>query len=244
MLIRILILLAVLSSRGLAGEDALSLIGKTAGHRNHVREGQFGGVMISFEQDVDTALIAISELDEKVRETVTEIEIRKEPVNEKTWLTLSKFPNVKWFHVESPIKWSNDLGRQLVLLERLELLELSSTELSNEGIASIGQCGALYYLRLDNNDLSKHDLWPLGLLKKMRQLHLPSTKLSSKQLEFVKRLNDIVWLDISNNEIDDTIVEYVLHLKKLELLNISQTKVSAETNMNIAKTLSRCIVSH
>ncbi|MEZ6144196.1 MAG: hypothetical protein R3B91_01935 [Planctomycetaceae bacterium] len=116
--------------------------------------------------------------------------------------------------------------RALEKLPELEILDLSGTQISDSGVASISGLVFLRTLSLSNTAISDQSLKHLLPLADLRELYLMGTQITDDGLKLLTHLENLQVLDLSGDEISDQGLKGLTVLPKIRELGLANTMIT------------------
>lgn len=125
--------------------------------------------------------------------------------------------------------WS--VGREafsyLPWLSELEVLELSTTDVSNADLYRISGLSRLRILDISASNITDEGLRGLGNLKSLQVIRLPEA-ITDQGLRYLQQLPIVEELDLSGTDITDQGLAYLAEWKSLKKLSLKHTSVTDE----------------
>lgn len=119
---------------------------------------------------------------------------------------------------------ANSLKGQADLTE----LHLANTNISDEGMASIGLCQKLEVLHLDGTGVTSQGLRHLSGLRNLRVLGLARTLVDDAGLQHLQRMKNLEWLTLEGTVISGGGLVHLSDCQQLDSLNLASTDLSSE----------------
>ena len=118
---------------------------------------------------------------------------------------------------------------QLSSLAKLQVIDLSFTDVTGEGIAHLTKIPSLLSVRLDGCNIGDSDLKPLANMPEIAMLYLARTNVTDKGLKHVRGLN-LVLLDLQSCDISDEGLRSLGAFPRLQHLWLSKTNRHGEAD--------------
>ena len=124
----------------------------------------------------------------------------------------------------------------------LKVLELTSTNIGDDGLEAIGGLLGLESLGLSHSRITTRGLNNLKQLKLLREIWLSGTAVDDLGLKCFEKLNLLVQLGLSSTRITDAGLDYLAHLKNLLRVYLFNTRVSHNGSQSLKRLLPACKV--
>ena len=109
---------------------------------------------------------------------------------------------------------------------RLEILNLSSTQVTNQCADDISVLTTLTHLNLSNTKIGDTTCRRLGNLKNLKSLILDDTRVTDRGLKHLADLPNLVRLSLLRTKVSDRSIPSIQRLSKLEKINLRRTLVT------------------
>jgi len=143
-------------------------------------------------------------------------------------MTVADFPELSWLSMNyCPI---DGTGLQTILegAPKLEVLSLSLSPISDDGLAVISKYSHVSNLHLNSTMITDAGAEHWSRLKNLRLLNLESTSISDLTVIELGKLTQLSSLNLKGTKVTDLGVVELANLPKLEILNLDQTAVTGE----------------
>jgi hypothetical protein len=141
-------------------------------------------------------------------------------------------------YLNSPLK-ENELA-VLEAFPQLRSLDLEGTEVTDEGLKSLGLLTQLRSLNLEGTHITDAGLEYLQGNSDLHDLVLGETEITNAGLKRVASFSQMLSLDLSGTEITDTGLLNLAALTQLRQLSIVDTQVTAEGASKLKEALPKC----
>jgi hypothetical protein len=131
--------------------------------------------------------------------------------------------------------------RELVNVDRLDL---SFSQVTDEGMRQITGLAELYWLKLEGTQVTDAGLQHLKGLPNLAALYLGSTQVTDTGLEHLKGLTKLRSLGLSDTQVTDDSLKHLKSMTNLESLDIENTDVTGEGMKRLQQALPNCDISH
>jgi len=148
--------------------------------------------------------------------------------------------NVAGVTVRAPNSFGDREMCCLVLLWRLDSLDLEEAGVSERGARRVGNLHRLERLRLVNMQLGDSWLKHLNKLRKLRRLDLSGTTVSDDGARWIGRLRRLVELNVSSTRITDAGLDHFRGLTNLRELDLTGAPVSEAAVAHLREALPQC----
>jgi len=125
-------------------------------------------------------------------------------------------------------------------LEKVEVLPLTLTELSDTGLKEVAKLKKLKYLGVGVTQVTDAGLKELVEMKQLISLNLYSTQITDKGLREVGELKQLNKLHLKNTKITDAGLKELVQMKQLKLLSLQFTEVTKVGVAELQKALPKC----
>lgn len=113
-------------------------------------------------------------------------------------------------------------------LENLRQLDLSGTNISDEGLVALENMDELRILSLHHTRVTNRGLRHLAHLRRLERLDLDHTDVVDAGVAHLAGLEELRELRLDATLVTDAAIEHLVGLQKLERLNLSETVVTSE----------------
>ena len=121
----------------------------------------------------------------------------------------------------------SDKGLSLIkYCAQLQTLDISSTKISDEGLASLKNLPKLTEVMLSYDDITDHGLVNLQECMQIEKLELQGTKISDAGLQHLSKLTHLKKLGLGKNSITDAGLVHLDNLDQLECLSLDSTDIT------------------
>jgi len=120
-------------------------------------------------------------------------------------------------------------------LQRLEILNLSETEITDLGLKDVAKFQNLKMLFLGDTKISDTGLKEVAKLRNLILLYLKGSQITDAGLEEVAKMQQLLALNLSNTQITDAGLKEVAKLQQLGELNLSETRITDAGLVEVAK---------
>lgn len=177
------------------------------------------------DQLTDQAILGIGQLEQLV---LLAVDVPAE-VAETQLLEVARLEKLKDLRLSGPAV-SDALIRELARLRQLRVLTLiDCPEVTQHGIAALGQLRSLQQLTLMNLDVEEAGLQSWRTLNSLQKLRMPGTSVSDSGLAHLAQLPSLQILDLSECRlIGDVGLGYLAQLATLEDLNLFATQITVD----------------
>ncbi len=107
----------------------------------------------------------------------------------------------------------------------IENLDLSFTQVTNDGLVHIANCASLRRLSLSGGAVQDAGLEQLEALKNLEILHIDDCNIGDDGLKHLMQLKSLKSLDLSGTGITDAGLAHLAHLEDLLVLDLSDTVI-------------------
>lgn len=149
------------------------------------------------------------------------------------------------YEVDIAGKYTTDAGLARVHfrdLSPLRTLNLSSTEITDNGLKPLQGLSDLMALDLSRSDVGDAGLAQLKGLTQLRWLNLRDTRVTDAGLTHLKALPQLQWLDLTNTKVSPAGLQHVKCLTQLERLYLpGSTGIRDDGVDNLRQTLPNCV---
>ena len=117
-------------------------------------------------------------------------------------------------------------------LKRLQVLDLSDTRIGDQGVANLAEMTQLRFLNLEATEVTDRSLLVLAGLPLLEDLDLSSCNVTGQGFEsFVKQAraasrHPLRYLSLGDTKVDDSALPHIGSLESLEVLKLDGTRVS------------------
>ncbi len=186
------------------------------------------------EEISEEALLTLSPL----AKTLTTLEITSSTLSDKTASYLLHFPNLRQVGLAGSTRITDRSVPLLMQLPKLQVLYISGTSISPEGITVLSKSPLLNELKLDGSKLNDHCLDAIAR-SNITFLSLEQTNLTDEQLRHVANSKKLAALSIDGRKLSKNALNIISAMKSLTSLYID----SAQPNFNF-KPLSKTNLTH
>ena len=148
-------------------------------------------------------------------------------VTDEELAAVRAFPSIRRLDL---IETSGISGGGLNHLEPLqnldELILVSSSAATDEGMVHVGRRSSLRILHLNANGITDTGLESLAALVNLEWLHLEHNDITDQGVRILSRMTKLRWLDLSCPRVSDACLQSLLPLSQLEQLSLCGTSVS------------------
>jgi hypothetical protein len=117
--------------------------------------------------------------------------------------------------------------RSISELKKLQSLDISNTQISNEGLIALSKMHSLQKLWLSGNrSLSDNCLVHLTELAQLSELHLNYTSITGVGLSSLKATRTLACLNFWGTELDDHSIQAITRFENLHTLYLSETGIT------------------
>lgn len=120
----------------------------------------------------------------------------------------------------------SDLPQAIADLKNLQALAVSSTKITDAGLAHLAKLTALKSLYLNDTRIKDAGLAHLAKLTGLQRLDLDSTRITGAGLAHLAKLTDLYWLNLKDTQITDARLAHLAKLTGLEILTLSGTPIT------------------
>lgn len=124
----------------------------------------------------------------------------------------------------------------------LKTLSVSSTGITNEGLAEIAHLRSLLYLYLADCRIGDDGVKQLAGLRNLQNLSLNETDITDAGLAALKDVQALTYLNLRGTRIGDASLPHLMGLKNLEIIVLRNTDVSAAGVARLKAALPNCKV--
>ena len=125
-------------------------------------------------------------------------------------------------------------------LERVEVLNLGETQITNAGLKEVAKLQNLIQLWLHDTQITNADLKEVAKLQKLKRLRLDNTQITDAGLKEVAKLQKLKGIELSRTRITDAGLKDLAKLQNLEGLSLSATKITDAGVAELKKALPSC----
>lgn len=132
---------------------------------------------------------------------------------------------------------------QLRVFDKIELLRLDCTEVTNESLATIGSFQKLRGLDLNQTRVTDDGLPRLAGLKSLKTLILYENQITSAGITHLAKFSQLEWLALSGTQVNDAAIPWLqnMNLKRLE---IQDTNISNTASKALSESMPNCSVKN
>lgn len=149
-------------------------------------------------------------------------------------------------HEPLPKKKITDEGvKSLSGLKNLEILELESTGVTDQCLATIGNLSTLTHLNVSNTKIAGSGMKHLLKLKNLKTLRLIQTPLGDEGVQEIARIDSLRNLSIASTNVTDVGLKEIAAMSGLEYLFIGRNTRATEKGITeLRKALPKCKVDN
>ena len=118
------------------------------------------------------------------------------------------------------------LGRAGFVLQRVWILQLANTQVTDAGLVHLKDLRELQFLSLDDTKVTDAGLVHVKDLQGLERLYLVNTQVTDAGLVHLKNLKGLRWLALNETQVTDAGLAHVKDLKGLERLYLANTQVT------------------
>ena len=144
-----------------------------------------------------------------------------DPAGEVTYLDFHAHPDI-----ESVVS-------QVKKFPNVELLNFSSSKLSDEGLANVADLVNVEQLGLNGTSVTDAGLSHLSKMSKLEQLNLTGTEVSDAGLASLTGLTELVRIDLQDTKVTDEGMKHLEQLPNLMWIQLSNCPISEEVLENL-----------
>lgn len=146
---------------------------------------------------------------------------QRQAVEQATIEAITTYPHLTSISLFGTSVDDDDIA-QLSSLSKLQMIDLSFTDVTGEGISHLTKIPALLSVRLTGCRIGDSDLKPLAKLPDIAMLYLARTNVTDKGLKHIRGLN-LVLLDLQSCDISDEGLRTLGDFPRLQNLWLSKT---------------------
>ncbi|MDG2208099.1 MAG: hypothetical protein P8K78_09375 [Pirellulales bacterium] len=120
---------------------------------------------------------------------------------------------------------------------------LSGKDLTDEGLASVGEVEGVIWLNLKDTKITDAGLKHLGKLKQLKKLHLERTAITDAGLDNLSGLSDLEYLNLYGTKVTDAGLEKLAGLKNLKQLYLWETEATEEGADRLKQAIPELVVN-
>jgi hypothetical protein len=146
---------------------------------------------------------------------------QRQTIDGDTIEAIAKYPHLKSLSLFGTSVDDEDIAR-LASLKKLQMIDLSFTDVTGEGMSHFTKMPALVWIRLDGCKVGDTDLKVLADMPELAMLHLARTNVTDKGLKYIRGIN-LVLLDLQSCDISDDGLRSLGDFPRLRNLWLSKT---------------------
>ena len=159
-----------------------------------------------------------------------------EPDAHQRYLRMPRLPHLRGLNLyEAAFR-----GDGLEQLTGIEVLELSYTDITDEGMTKLADLRNLKILHLGGTKVTDAGLQHLSRLQKLETLRLGGTEISDTGLKYLRTLKNLSSLDLYKTAVTDTGLEDLAGLPRVQSLYLSGTRATADGIRKLRRALPHC----
>jgi Leucine Rich repeat len=125
-----------------------------------------------------------------------------------------------------PSNFDDSCATLLTKAASLSMLDLTSTQITDRSLRTIGGLAAMRQLFLGDTRISDQGLIAIEPLQELRQLDLSRTTITDEGLKSVGKLTKLMILDLQKTKVTDAGLTHLESLTELESLRINETAIT------------------
>jgi Leucine-rich repeat (LRR) protein len=134
-----------------------------------------------------------------------------------------------------PPRFSDDDTQTLAALSQLEVLHLSGSQVTDEGLKHLSRLSNLRALHFGPEEVTDQGLRHLGNLPRLTSLDLAESKVTDAGLASLANLTNLYKLELRNTSVTDTGLAHLRKLTSLQDLDLRNTRVTDEGLAELAE---------
>lgn len=188
---------------------------------------QSRGLSLDLFDATDADLKLVSHADAKTCKSFQHVNIVGQAFKTEKLPGLEKMENVVSVSIlDSSV--SVEICRSFVHLKRLDLLVISNSGLTDDGVKEIGKAESLRHLVIDGNPIQAGSFQHLRKLRKLVQISAFDTPIDDTDVRFIRELPGIAALQLGGTKVTDKCIPDISSFADLELVVLTRTAVTKD----------------
>jgi hypothetical protein len=157
----------------------------------------------------------------------------------RAWAPLSTylFDEVRFIWLSGSSVTDSVISKNIEFLPEVVAIDLGGPRITDAGIERLGMCSRLQTLILTSTNIGDQSLVTIGALPRIERLELGYTAITNDGIRNLTNLSRLKSLYLNGTQIDDGAIDNLAQLHSLEVLSVRRTKLSKAGVIRLKKLL-------